>query len=70
MPADVQDDVLAQYEESQIDGLRTALAVLAVMGVIALFFTGRIPKEQPGPRRLGRGRLRPGPGPGVTSGPP
>ena len=42
------DVALKQNEESQIDGLRTALSVLAVMGVIALFFTGRIPKVQPG----------------------
>jgi len=48
VPADVQDDVLAQNEASQIDGLRTALSILAVMGVISLFFTGRIPKKQPG----------------------
>ena len=48
VPADAQDDVLAQNEASQIDGLRAAPAVLAVMGVIALFFTGRIPKKRPG----------------------
>jgi EmrB/QacA subfamily drug resistance transporter len=48
VPADVQDDILAQNEESQIEGLRTSLSILAVMGVIALFFTGRIPKKQPG----------------------
>jgi EmrB/QacA subfamily drug resistance transporter len=48
VPQDVADEVLAQNETSQIAGLRAALAVLAVMGVIALFFTGRIPKRQPG----------------------
>ena len=38
-----------QNDASQIDGLRAALSVLAVMGVIALFFTGRIPTlKQPG----------------------
>jgi predicted MFS family arabinose efflux permease len=42
------DIALKQNEESQIEGLRTALSVLAVMGVIALFFTGAIPKRQPG----------------------
>ena len=42
------DIALKQNEASQIDGLRAALSVLAVMGVIALFFTGRIPKRQPG----------------------
>ncbi len=48
VPADVQDDVIAQDEASQIDGLRAALSILAVMGLISLFFTGRIPKKQPG----------------------
>ena len=45
---DVTDEVVEQNEASQIDGLRAALSVLAVMGVIALFFTGSIPKKQPG----------------------
>ena len=48
VPAEVQKEIIDQNEASQIDGLRTALSVLAVIGVIALFFTGRIPKEQPG----------------------
>jgi hypothetical protein len=48
VPADVQDDVLSEYEASQIAGLRSALSVLAVFGVISLFFTGRMPKKQPG----------------------
>jgi EmrB/QacA subfamily drug resistance transporter len=42
------DAAVEQNKTSQIDGLRTALAVLAVMGVISLFFTGRIPRKQPG----------------------
>ena len=38
---------------------RTALSVLAVMGVIALFFTGRIPTRQPGSeRKTGRAQAR------------
>ena len=46
---DAQDDidVREQNEESQIAGLRTALSVLTVMGVISLFFTGRIPRKEP-----------------------
>ncbi len=42
------DIAVKQNEKSQVDGLRAALSVLAVMGVIGLFFTGRIPKRQPG----------------------
>jgi Na+/melibiose symporter-like transporter len=37
-----------QNEKSQIAGLRAALAVLAVMGVISLFFSGRIPRQPVG----------------------
>jgi EmrB/QacA subfamily drug resistance transporter len=37
-----------QNEASQIDGLRAALSILAVIGVISLFFTGRIPRQPVG----------------------
>jgi Major Facilitator Superfamily len=40
--------VLDDYAEARVDGLRTALALLALFGVIALFFTRRVPDEQPG----------------------
>ena len=45
---DVINEAVKQNDKSQIAGLRAALAVLTVMGVIGLFFTGRIPKRQPG----------------------
>jgi Na+/melibiose symporter-like transporter len=48
VPDDVAAEVIEQNEASQIAGLRAALGVLALIGVIALFFTGRIPKQQPG----------------------
>jgi hypothetical protein len=37
-------------EEARLDGLRTALALLAIFTVVALFFTRRIPTTQPGSR--------------------
>ena len=48
VPDDVATEIVEQNEASQVDGLRSALAILAVLGVIALFFTGRIPKEPVG----------------------
>ena len=44
----VTNEVIKQNDASQLDGLRAALSVLAVMGVISLFFSGRIPTKQPG----------------------
>jgi hypothetical protein len=41
------DAALDSYGEARVDGLRTALALLAVFAVIALFFTRRVPDEQP-----------------------
>jgi MFS family permease len=38
---------LADYQEARITGLRAALAILALMTVIALFFTRRVPATQP-----------------------
>ena len=35
-------------EKARVDGLRSALALLAIVGLIALFFTKRIPTTQPG----------------------
>jgi Na+/melibiose symporter-like transporter len=40
--------VLDENEQARVDGLRSALALLALVGVIALFFTKRIPSTQPG----------------------
>jgi MFS family permease len=35
-------------EQARLDGLRSALALLALVAVVALFFTRRIPSRQPG----------------------
>jgi hypothetical protein len=40
--------VVDENGQARIDGLRSALALLALVGVIALFFTKRIPTRQPG----------------------
>lgn len=44
------DAALAAYQEARISGLRSALAILALAAVIALFLAQRIPTEQPGTR--------------------
>jgi hypothetical protein len=40
--------VMDDYAQARLDGLRTALALLAIFAVIALFFTRRIPVEPVG----------------------
>jgi EmrB/QacA subfamily drug resistance transporter len=46
--ASTTDAVVEENGQARIDGLRSALALLALVGVIALFFTKRIPTHQPG----------------------
>jgi MFS family permease len=44
----VTQAVLDENQRARLDGLRTALAALAVLALIVLFFSSRIPDEQPG----------------------
>jgi MFS family permease len=46
-PATIQA-VVDENEQSRLDGLRAALALLVLIAVIALFFTRPIPQQQPG----------------------
>jgi Na+/melibiose symporter-like transporter len=41
------DAALDAYREARIDGLRAALAILAVLAIVALFLAQRIPTTQP-----------------------
>jgi len=40
--------VMDVNEQARLDGLRSALALLALVAVVALFFTKRLPTQQPG----------------------
>jgi hypothetical protein len=42
------DAALDAYRDARIDGLRSSLAILALLAVVALFFAQRIPTRQPG----------------------
>jgi MFS family permease len=42
------DAALDSYSDARLDGLRAALAILAVLTILALFFAQRIPTTQPG----------------------
>jgi hypothetical protein len=53
--------VLDDYGEARLDGLRTALALLALFALIALFFTRRIPIRQPAGVVATDGSPHPGP---------
>ena len=49
--AEVSQAVLDENQQARLDGLRTALAALALIALIGLFFASRIPTEQPGTTR-------------------
>jgi EmrB/QacA subfamily drug resistance transporter len=42
------DDALSAYQEARIAGLRSSLAILAALALLALFYAQRIPTIQPG----------------------
>jgi Na+/melibiose symporter-like transporter len=42
------DDAIAAYQDARIAGLRSALAILALLTIVALFLAQRIPSVQPG----------------------
>jgi EmrB/QacA subfamily drug resistance transporter len=42
------DEALDAYRDARIDGLRSALAILALLSIVALFLAQRIPTRQPG----------------------
>jgi MFS family permease len=48
VPRRTTDEALEAYADARIDGLRSALAILALLAVAALFFAQRIPTVQPG----------------------
>jgi hypothetical protein len=41
------DAIVEENATARLDGLRSSLSVLAVIALVALFFTRRIPTEQP-----------------------
>jgi EmrB/QacA subfamily drug resistance transporter len=47
LDASVSAAIVERNEQARIDGLRAALALLALVGLIALFFTRRLPVHQP-----------------------
>ncbi len=48
VPPATADEIVKQNEKSQIDGLRAAEAILALLALVALPFTRGIPTVQPG----------------------
>jgi MFS family permease len=48
VPPDTAQGIVDENAAARIDGLRAALAVLALLAVVALFATRRLPTKQPG----------------------
>jgi MFS family permease len=47
VPPDAAEEIVEENEDARLEGLRAALAVLALFGVLALFSSRRIPDQQP-----------------------
>jgi MFS family permease len=47
VPPKTADAIVSENADARINGLRVALSVLALLALIALFFTRRIPTQQP-----------------------
>ena len=48
VPPKAADAIVEENSVARLDGLRTALSVLAILALVALLFSRRIPAEQPG----------------------
>ncbi|HEV8206582.1 MAG TPA: MFS transporter [Acidimicrobiia bacterium] len=48
VPPQTADEVVDENETARLDGLRASLSVLALIALIAVFFSRRIPTQQPG----------------------
>ena len=46
--AEVTEAVVAENQEARVAALDAAIALLAVLALVSLFFTGNIPTVQPG----------------------
>ena len=60
--AQVSQAILDENEQARLDGRRTALAVLRLIALAGLFFSTRIPTQQPGSTLRGAG-IKPTPRP-------
>jgi hypothetical protein len=47
VPKQTADEIVEENETARLDGLRASLSVLAVIALIAVFFSRRVPARQP-----------------------
>ena len=47
VPAETADAIVEENSTARLDGLRASLAVIAMIALVALYFTRRIPTKQP-----------------------
>jgi MFS family permease len=53
IPSEAADAIAEDNEKARLDGLRAALSLLALLGIVALVFSRGIPTTQPGSERGG-----------------